>query len=86
MSHVSIVLGMAARLQSIEATIRPDGSVILKRRLRLKRPARAMVTVLVDSDEGAADVSSARLSQPALARDWLRAEEAAAWAHLQPGR
>ena len=86
MLRPSIVPGMPARLQSIEATVQPDGSVKLKRRLRLQRPARAIVTVLVESELGAADVSSARLSQPALARDWLRPEEDAAWAHLQPGR
>ena len=81
-----IVRRMPARLHSMEATVQPDGSVKLKRRLRLQRPARAIVTVLVESGQGAADVSSARLSQPALARDWLRPEEDAAWAHLQPGR
>jgi hypothetical protein len=86
MSSVFIVPGMAARLKSFAATIQPDGSVKLQRRLRLKHPARAVVTVLLDSDEGAADLSSAHLSQPALARDWLRAEEDAAWAHLQQGR
>ncbi len=86
MTPIFTVPGMAVRIQSIAATIQPDGSLKLKRRLRLKRPARAVVTVWVDSDEGAADDSSARLSQPALAKDWLRAEEDAAWAHLQPGR
>jgi hypothetical protein len=86
MPPIFIVPGMTARLQSFAATIQPDGSVKLRRRLRLKHPARAVVTVLLDSDEGAADLSSARLSQPALAKDWLRAEEDAAWAHLQPGR
>jgi len=83
---VFIVAGMAARLHSIAATVQPDGTVRLRRRLRLRHPARAMVTVLLDPDEGAADLSSAHLSQPALARDWLRAEEDAAWSHLQPGR
>ena len=85
MTPIFKVPGMAVRIQSIAATIQPDGSLKLERRLRLKRPARAVVTVWVDSDEGAADVTSARLSQTALAKDWLRAEEDAAWAHLQPG-
>ena len=86
MTPISTVPGMAARFQRIEATIQTDGTLKLKHRLRLKRPARAVITVWVDSDGGAADVSSFRLSQPALAKDWLRAEEDAAWAHLQPGR
>ncbi|MCW5547748.1 MAG: hypothetical protein KIT44_02195 [Opitutaceae bacterium] len=77
---------MPPTLQSIEATVQPDGSVRLKRRLRLKRPAKAVLTVLVDSGSPAADHSSAKLSQASLAKDWLRTEEDAAWAHLQPGR
>jgi hypothetical protein len=77
---------MPPTLQSIEATVQPDGSVRLKRRLRLKKPAKAVLTVLVESSRPTADLSGAKLSQTSLAKDWLRSEEDAAWAHLQPGR
>ncbi|MDE2005168.1 MAG: hypothetical protein KGI51_01275 [Rhodospirillales bacterium] len=46
-----------------------------------KLPAgRALLTLLAPLDDGLA------LAEPALAEDWLRPEEDAAWAHLQPGR
>lgn len=77
---------MPSSLQSFEATVQTDGSVKLKRRLRLKKPAKAMLTILVDPDPDQADVSSARLSETSLAQDWSRAEEDEAWAHLQPER
>lgn len=77
---------MPPTLQSIEATVQTDGSVRLKRRLHLKKPAKAVLTVLVESGRPSIDLSSAKLSQASLAKDWLRAEEDAAWAHLQPGR
>jgi hypothetical protein len=77
---------MPPTLQSIEATVQTDGSVRLKRRLHLKKPAKAVLTVLVESGQPSIDLSSAKLSQASLAKDWLRAEEDAAWAHLQPGR
>lgn len=43
------------------------------------------VLVIVEEDEPAPDTAlcGATLSEPALANDWLREEEAAAWAHLQ---
>lgn len=41
---------------------------------------RALLTLLPDGDDALA------LAEPALAEDWLRPEEDAAWAHLQPGR
>ena len=43
-------------------------------------PGRALLTLLPTADDGLA------LAEPALAEDWLRPEEDAAWAHLQPGR
>ena len=46
-----------------------------------KLPAgRGLLTLLPGGDEALA------LAEPALAEDWLRPEEDAAWVHLQPGR
>ena len=42
---------------------------------------RAMVMILDDDP-----LESARLSEPALAADWHRPEEDAAWSHLQQDR
>ncbi len=47
-----------------------------------KLPAgRALLTLLTPAIDEALV-----LAEPALAEDWLRPEEDAAWAHLQPGR
>jgi len=49
--------------------------------VRISSPRRALVTIL----EEAPDTSeTALLSEKALAQDWNRPEEEAAWAHLQP--
>ncbi|MFZ5913382.1 MAG: hypothetical protein ACOY17_04100 [Pseudomonadota bacterium] len=44
-------------------------------------PGRALLTLL---EPAAGDC--ALLGEHALAQDWLRPEEEAAWAHLQPGK
>lgn len=66
-------------LKSIEATIEKDGVVRLNESIRLAHPCRAIVTIV---DEPAI-AETARLSEAALAEDWNRAEEDAAWSHLQ---
>jgi hypothetical protein len=45
---------------------------------------RALVTVLDEPADEVSDISTALLSEAALAEDWNRSEEDAAWAHLQP--
>lgn len=67
-------------LTSFEATVEQDGVVRLKEPIRLARPCRAIVTLVED----ALVPETALLSEPALARDWNRPEEDAAWSHLQP--
>jgi len=67
-------------MTSIEATIGKDGVVRLKEPIRLSHPCRAIVTIV---DEPAI-AETALLSEPALAKDWNRPEEDAAWSHLQP--
>ena len=66
-------------LHSVEAIIDETGTVKLKEKLRLRRPCRAIVTIL-DED---AESDTALLSEAALAVDWDRQEEDEAWSHLQ---
>jgi hypothetical protein len=65
-------------MQTVEADIDVNGTVRLREALALPAPRRALVTIL--------DEDPPLLSQAALATDWNRSEEDAAWAHLQPGR
>ena len=70
-------------LQTIEAVIDEQGNVRLLEPIHLPTARRALVTILeyepfVDLPE------TALLSEPALAEDWNRPEEDAAWSHLQP--
>jgi hypothetical protein len=71
-------------LRTIEAIIEPDGQVRLLEEVRLSGSRRALVTVLDEPADETSDISSALLSESALAEDWNRPEENAAWAHLQP--
>ena len=64
----------------IEATIDEQGNVQLLEPIQLPKPRRAYVTILTDE----LDVpETALLSEAALAEDWNRTEEDAAWSHLQ---
>ena len=69
-------------LKSVEATIEADGRVRLKEAVRLSRPCRAIVTIIDEPDIP----DTAILSEQALAEDWNRPEEDAAWSHLQQAR
>jgi hypothetical protein len=70
-------------LEAVEATIAPDGTVRLHEPVRLAGARRALVIILEDATS---TVETAILSERALAVDWNRTEEDAAWAHLQRGR
>ena len=72
-------------LRTIKAVVEADGTVRLLEPVRLDGARRALLTILDDGDEDAPS-SSALLSEAALAADWSRPEEDAAWAFLQPGR
>ena len=64
----------------IEATIDEQGNVRLLEPIQLPKPRRAYVTILTDD----LDIpETALLSEAALAEDWNRTEEDAAWSHLQ---
>jgi hypothetical protein len=68
-------------LRTIEAIIEPDGHVHLLEPVSVSTAHRALVTVLDESPE--LPELTALLSEPALAEDWNRPEEDAAWQHLQ---
>ena len=70
-------------LQTIEAVIDEHGNVRLLEPIQLPTARRALVTIL--EYEPSVDLpETALLSELALAEDWNRPEEDAAWSHLQP--
>ena len=71
-------------IQTVEAIVDADGRVRLLGEVHVAGPRRALVTVL--EEPAVMPGEPALLAEPALAADWSRPEEDAAWAHLQPGR
>ena len=68
-------------LRTIEVEI-DDAGQVRPLELAAKIPAgRGLLTLLSAKNE-----EIHRLSEDALAKDWLRPEEDEAWAHLQPAR
>jgi len=72
-------------IKTVEAVIGKDGTVRLLEAVPLPGPRRALVTIL-DEEPAVVPNETALLSQAALAADWDRPEEDAAWSHLQPGK
>ena len=70
-------------MRTVEAIIETDGVVRLVEPVRVTSPRRALVTIL---EEAPSVHDTALLSEAALAEDWNREEEDAAWAHLQPAK
>jgi hypothetical protein len=70
-------------MKTVEAIIETNGEVHLIEPLHVPSPRRALVTIL---EETPTVNDTALLSEAALAEDWNRAEEDAAWAHLQPAK
>ena len=70
-------------MKTVEANIETNGEVHLVEPIHLLTPRRALVTILEEAPD---THDSARMSEAALAADWNRAEEDAAWAYLQPGK
>lgn len=68
-------------IRKVEAVVDEQGTVRLKETVRLVAPRRAVVTIF-DEDKAIEADETALLSEPALARDWNRPEEDAAWSHL----
>ena len=71
-------------IQTVEAVVDADGQVRLLGELHVDGPRRALVTVL--EEPAAVPGEAALLAEAALAVDWTRPEEDAAWVHLQPAR
>ena len=71
-------------IQTVEAVIDADGHVRLLGEVRVDAPRRALVTVLEEPATIAGE--AALLAELALAADWSRPEEDAAWSHLQPAK
>ena len=68
--------------QIIEAIVDSHGNVRLLEKVHIASARRALVTIL--DDEAAIEVhETALLSEKALAEDWNRPEEDAAWSYLQ---
>ncbi len=68
-------------IKTVEAVIDEKGQVRLLEPVNLPAARRALVTIL---EEPATNIpETALLSEQALAEDWDRAEEDAAWSHLQ---
>ncbi len=68
-------------IQIVEAVVDATGRVRLLGEVRVDAPRRALVTVL--DEPAAVPGDAALLAEPALAVDWSRPEEDAAWSHLQ---
>ena len=68
--------------RTLEAAIDERGSVTLLEPIRVTGTRRALVTVLEEPPLHPNE--TALLSEAALAEDWNRPEEDAAWSHLQP--
>ncbi|MBC7945628.1 MAG: hypothetical protein H7X91_10290 [Burkholderiales bacterium] len=69
-------------MRTLEAIIDEQGIVHLMEPVKLPAGRRVLVTIL-DEDPVVHLSEAALLSERALAEDWTRPEEEAAWAHLQ---
>ena len=72
-------------IRTVEATIDEQGNVKLLEPVQLPSTRRALVTILEDSPVASVN-ETVLLSEQALAKDWNRPEEDAAWSHLQSER
>ena len=71
---------VTAVFKTIPAEVDETGAIRPKEPVRLPPGAQVLVTVLEDETS-----ETALLSEPALAADWERPEEEAAWSHLSQG-
>jgi hypothetical protein len=75
--------GRNAMIRTLEAVIDEQGNIRLLEPVQLPAARRALVTILEEAP-AASIPETALLSEAALAEDWSRPEEDAAWSHLQP--
>jgi hypothetical protein len=71
-------------IRTVEAVIDENGNVRLLEAVQLPAARKALVTILEDEFAGISS-ETALLSEEALAADWNKPEEDAAWSHLQQG-
>ncbi len=71
-------------IQTVEAVIDANGQIRLLSPITVDAPRGALVTVL--EEPAVVPGEAALLAEAALAEDWLRPEEDAAWAYLQPAK
>ena len=69
-------------IRTVEAVIDEHGNVRLLQTVQMPGARRALVMIL--DEPGPPVAETALLSEGALAKDWNRPEEDAAWSHLQP--
>jgi hypothetical protein len=72
-------------IQTVEGVIDTNGIVRLVETVPLSGPRRALVMIL-DEEPGTYPNETALLSEAALAEDWNRPEEDAAWSYLQQAK
>lgn len=72
-------------IRTVEAIIDEHGRVRLLEPVAVERSRRVLVTIL-EEDPSLELHEISRLSEGALAEDWNRPEEEAAWSHLQQGQ
>lgn len=72
-------------IRTVKAVIDERGRVRLLEPVALRGERRALVTIL-EEEPVAHPREAALLSEAAMAEDWNRPEEDAAWSHLQPAR
>jgi hypothetical protein len=72
-------------LRIVEAVIDAQGHVQVLEPISLPGARRALVTIL-EEEPGTSMHEAALLSEAALAADWNRPKEDAAWSHLQQAR
>ena len=75
-------------LHTYEALLQPDGRLqfLDLPSGEIGRARRVLVTFADESPSAVSALRDAALSEASLAEDWLREEEASAWAHLQAAR
>lgn len=71
-------------MRTVEGVISEDGTVRLLEEVPVTGTKRALVIIL-DEQPAIYPNETALLSEAALAEDWNRPEEDAAWAYLQSG-
>ncbi|PYP83186.1 MAG: hypothetical protein DMF61_23975 [Blastocatellia bacterium AA13] len=69
-------------IKTIEAVIDENGQIRLLESINLPAARRALVTIL-EEEPATSIAETALLSESALAEDWNKPEEDAAWSHLQ---